>query len=132
MIFHNDVNSQQSTINRYALTDKEIATRTVMAMAVASARYESEDVYRIDYRDFIRGPLLSSPSLPPFLSIPLSISNLQIKIDFSNPFSFFQYTSSSNQKKNQENNLMEAPGRSILNHSFRIYVDKNTMRSNTV
>lgn len=28
-----------------------------MAMAVASARYESEDVYRIDYRDFIRGPL---------------------------------------------------------------------------
>lgn len=41
-----------------------------MAMAVASARYESEDVYRIDYRDFIRGPLLSSPSpLPSAISL---------------------------------------------------------------
>ena len=33
-------------------TDKQIVTRTVMAMAVASARYESEDAYRIDYREF--------------------------------------------------------------------------------
>lgn len=100
-----------------------------MAMAVASARYESEDVYRIDYRDFIRGP----PSLPfHSTSFPL-FSNLQtdrffrifqsiFPIHFSDTYSLYI---SSNQKKNQDTNLWK---RLCVDRSWiirSVYVDEN-------
>lgn len=62
-----------------------------MAMAVASARYESEDVYRIDYRDFIRGPSLFHFLFAFFFSI-LNLQTDRFFRIFQSIQYFFQYS----------------------------------------